>query len=156
MPEDHFDGNFRGKLFVMISADGVICTLKRSKEKGKSNDNHKKKEMTRNGSFSTGGKSRVENNLQSRLSRVPAFMLVYAAFRIPKAIFRFRDLEGQQCFNSFFFGDVDRNSIEEMAIDVAKRNEETSRNSGAQPITLSANLVFRCSPEETNTCTSVR
>lgn len=86
----------------MISADGVICTLKRSKEKGRSNDNYKKKEMTRNESFSTGGKSRVENNLQSRLSRMPAFMLVYAAFRIPKAIFRFRDLEGQQCFNSFF------------------------------------------------------
>lgn len=114
----------------------------------------KKKEMTRNGSFSTGGKSRVENNLQSRLSRVPAFMLVYSEFR--KRSFDFETSRDNSVSTVFFFGDVDRNSIEEMAIDVAKRNEETSRNSGAQPITLSANLVFRCSPEETNTCTSVR
>lgn len=41
-----------------------------------------------------------------------------------------------------FFGDVDRNSIEEMAIDVAKRNEETSRNSGALPANLSVNLFL--------------
>lgn len=41
-----------------------------------------------------------------------------------------------------FFGDVDRNSIEEMAIDMAKRNEETSRNSGALPANLSVNLFL--------------
>lgn len=72
--------------------------------------------------------------------RLLCWFTPHSEFR--KRSFDFETSRDNSVSTVFFFGDVDRNSIEEMAIDVAKRNEETSRNSGAQPITLSANLVF--------------